>query len=111
MRPDFRPLAGPRALTMRETASGCVKDEIGKICSQTSRSAVALQPRPVKNPVSAFSHNQDPQRPWRVAGPLRCGNQMQRTLKTVVSRASPLLQWVSNQVARFYPLVQETFRV
>ena len=45
---------------MCETASGCVKDEIGKICSQTSRSAVALQSRPVKEPVSAFSHNQDP---------------------------------------------------
>src|SRR5262245_66691267 len=43
------------------TASGCVKDEIGKICSQNSRSYAALQSRPVKDPASAFSHNQDPE--------------------------------------------------
>ena len=61
MRPDFRPLAGPRALTTRETASGCVKDEIGKICSQTSRIYAALQSRSVKGPVSPFPHDQDPQ--------------------------------------------------
>src|SRR5262245_21572779 len=58
----FAFLAGPGALTMRGAASGCVVGEIGKTCSRTSRSAVALQPRPVKDPVSAFSHNQDPQR-------------------------------------------------
>jgi hypothetical protein len=31
-----------------------------KYCAQTSQSFVALQSGPVKNPVSAFSHNQDP---------------------------------------------------
>src|SRR5215470_17006517 len=48
---------------MRETASGCVKDEIGKICSQTSRIYAALQSRPVKDPAFAFPHNQDPEQP------------------------------------------------
>src|SRR5215813_12466530 len=46
---------------MHRTASGCVVDEIGKYCSQTSRSVVALQERSVKDPAFAFSHNQDPE--------------------------------------------------
>jgi hypothetical protein len=45
---------------MLGVASACVADEIGKICSQTSPNVVALQPRSVKDPASAFSHNQDP---------------------------------------------------
>ena len=57
MRPGFAFLAGPRGRTMLGAASGCVGDEIGKIFSQTSRSSVALQSRPVKDPASAFSHN------------------------------------------------------
>jgi len=40
-------------------ASVCVADEIGKICSKTSRSYAALQSRPVNDPAAAFSHNQD----------------------------------------------------
>ena len=55
-----RDVAGGTLLTMRGAASGCVADEIGKICSKTSRSFVALQSRPVKDPATAFSHNQDP---------------------------------------------------
>jgi hypothetical protein len=56
----FAFLAGPRALTMLWAASVCVADEIGKICSKSSPSFVALQTRPVKDPVSALSHDQDP---------------------------------------------------
>src|SRR5262249_53195654 len=46
---------------MLGAASIFVADEIGKICSETSSSFVALRPRPVKDPAFAFSHDQDPQ--------------------------------------------------
>ena len=57
----FAILAGPGALTMLWAALVRIADENGKICSKTSRSFVALQSKPVKNPVSAFLRNQDPE--------------------------------------------------
>src|SRR5262249_55613167 len=55
---------------MLGAASICVADEIGKICSETSSSFVALRPRPVKDPAFAFSHDQDPKPTLRTSA--RC---------------------------------------
>jgi hypothetical protein len=61
MRPDFRDfLAWVLSAHDAGVASGCAADEIGKILRASLESFDALQPRPVKDPASAFSHDQDP---------------------------------------------------
>ena len=44
--------------------------EIGKICSKTLAEHSASQPRPVKDPAAALSHDQDPELPSLI--PVHC---------------------------------------
>jgi hypothetical protein len=61
MRPDFRGfLAWVLSAHDAGVASGCAADGIGKILLASIESFDALQPRPVKDPASAISHDQDP---------------------------------------------------
>jgi hypothetical protein len=61
MRPDFRGfLAWVLSAHDAGVASGCAADGIGKILLASIESFDALQPRPVKDPASAISHDQEP---------------------------------------------------